>query len=200
MENQDWFYRRAHTHLSESAKVIGQVIDSCMGDILAAADMLARSFQAGGKLLLCGNGGSAADCQHLAAEFTNRLSSELERPGLPALALTTDTSFLTAYSNDYSFEGIFARQVEVLGQADDVLIGISTSGSSINVVRAVEQAKAMDIQTIALTGNRGQLKEMAAVAICIPSPNSQHIQEAHLVIEHILCDLVESRLFRHIND
>lgn len=199
-QEPDWAHQRVQSHLLESARIIQQVVEHCMEDILAAANVLATSFQAGGKLLLCGNGGSAADCQHLAAEFTNRLTSEFERPGLPALALTTDTSFLTAYTNDYSFEGVFARQVQTFGKPDDVLLGISTSGSSQNVVRAIKLARTMEIQTIALTGSLGHLKEIAATAICVPSSNSQHIQEAHLIIEHILCDLVESILFRHSDD
>lgn len=200
MQQQEvnWASQRVHAHLLESVKVIQQVTESCTDDILSAADLLSKSFRTGGKLLLCGNGGSAADCQHLAAEFTNRLSSEFERPGLPALALTTDSSFLTAYANDYSFEGVFSRQVQALGKPNDVLLGISTSGNSANVVRAMELAtRTLDIQTIALTGSQGRLREIATVSICVPSTNPQHIQEAHLIVEHILCDLVESILFRY---
>lgn len=184
-------------HLLESAEVKRRTIETCSAAILAAADLITDSFRAGGKLLLCGNGGSAADCQHLAAEFTSRLSADFVRPALPALALTTDTSFLTAYTNDFDFEGIFARQVEALGKAGDVLLGISTSGNSTNVIRAVEIAKTLKLKTIVLSGAKGRLRGLADAAICIPSDSTQHIQEAHLPIEHLLCHLVERALFTH---
>ena len=131
----------------------------------------------------------------MAAEFVSRLTKDFERPGLPAIALTTDTSFLTAYANDVGFEGVFARQVQTLGKPGDVLIGISTSGNSPNVIRAVEAALAANIHTIALTGSGGRLAEIGDVVISVPSANTQHIQEAHLAIEHIVCDLVERCLF-----
>ncbi len=191
----NWQYNRARTHLLESAQVKRQVLETCIDSILAAANLIAVAFQAGGKLLLCGNGGSAADCQHLAAEFTNRLTADFERPGLPALALTTDTSFLTSHANDYDFGGVFERQIQALGKPGDILIGISTSGRSANVVRAVEAAQSINIQTIVLTGPRGRLLEMSTVAIAVPGEKTQYIQEAHLAIEHILCDLVERIIF-----
>jgi D-sedoheptulose 7-phosphate isomerase len=182
-------------HLLESAAVKERTVEQCTGSIVAAAILIAESFRAGGKLLLCGNGGSAADCQHLAAEFTSRLSADFVRPALPAIALTTDTSFLTAYANDFDFEGVFARQVEALGKPGDVLVGISTSGGSANVVRAVERAKSLNLRTIALIGEAGPLRELCDVAISVPSRKTQHIQESHLAIEHILCHLVERALF-----
>lgn len=191
----DWQYGRVQTHLLESAAVKQQVFKTCLTSILAAAELITKTFQSGGKLLLCGNGGSAADCQHLAAEFTNRLTAAMERPALPALALTTDTSFLTAHANDYGFETIFERQIQALGRPGDVLLGISTSGYSANVIRAVTTAQAMDISTIVLMGQQGSLKEQATIAIVVPSERTQYIQEAHLAIEHILCDLVEQALF-----
>jgi D-sedoheptulose 7-phosphate isomerase len=175
--------------------VLQLTIEHCSPSILAAADLIAESFRQGGKLLLCGNGGSAADCQHLAAEFTSRLTSDFIRPGLPALALTTDTSFLTAYANDFDFDGIFARQVEALGRPGDVLLGISTSGGSRNVVKALELARNIGVHSIVLTGNRGPLRDLADVAICIPSDVTQHIQETHLAIEHLVCHFVERALF-----
>jgi D-sedoheptulose 7-phosphate isomerase len=132
----------------------------------------------------------------MAAEFVSRLTKEFERPGLPAIALTTDTSFLTAFANDCGFEGIFERQVQTLGKPADVLLGISTSGNSPNVIRAVEAARAADMHTIALTGRGGRLGAIAHVTIAIPSTNTQYIQEAHLAVEHILCELVEHSLFR----
>jgi len=167
----------------------------CGPDIIKAAATIRDCFKAGGKLMLCGNGGSAADCQHMATEFVSRLSKDIQRPGLPALALTTDTSFLTAFSNDFNYEGLFARQVQALAKTNDVLIGISTSGNSANVIAAVAEAKKADLQVIGLTGNGGALAAMADVSIEVPSDNTQHIQEAHLAIEHILCDLVENDLY-----
>ena len=182
-------------HLASAAEVMQRTITECTAALLAAADLISGSFRAGGKLLLCGNGGSAADCQHLAAEFTSRLTADFARPGLPALALTTDTSFLTGYSNDFNFDGVFARQIEALGKPADVLLGISTSGSSRNVVRAFEAARDLKIRTIALTGNRGVLRDLADVAVCIPSESTQHIQQTHLAVEHLICHLVERALF-----
>lgn len=181
--------------LHESAAVQQKTAEQCGDSILAAADLIAAAFKKGGKLLLCGNGGSAADCQHMAAEFTSRLTADFARPALPAIALTTDTSFLTAFANDIEFDGIFARQVEALGRPGDVLLGISTSGGSKNVIRAVEQARAMQLATIVLSGSRGALREKVDVAICIPSESTQHIQEAHLAVEHIICYFVERALF-----
>lgn len=167
-----------------------------VGAIVSAAKLIAETFNSGGKLLLCGNGGSAADCQHMAAEFTSRLTKEFDRPGLPAIALTTDTSFLTAYANDVDFDGVFGRQVEALGKAGDVLIAISTSGNSKNIIRAVGAARQNGVRVIALTGSGGRLKELADVAVSVPSSITSHIQEAHLAIEHIICDLVEHILFK----
>ena len=182
-------------HLLESAEVKRQMVERCVDSILTAADLIAETFRSGGKVLLCGNGGSAADCQHMAAEFVNRLTADLKRPGLPAVALTTDTSFLTAFANDSGFEGVFERQVQTLGKPGDVLIGISTSGNSTNVIRAVEAAQVANMHTVVLTGSGGCLAGMANVAIPVPSTNTQYVQEAHLAIEHILCGLVERYLF-----
>ena len=182
-------------HLLEAAEVQRLAAEQCGPAILRAADLIAESFRQGGKLLLCGNGGSAADCQHLATEFTSRLSAEFVRPALPALALTTDTSFLTAYPNDYDFESVFARQVEALGKPGDVLLGISTSGGSKNVIRAVETARSRALKTVVLTGSRGPLRDLADVAVSVPSESTQHIQETHLAIEHLICHLVERALF-----
>lgn len=181
--------------LTEAADVMRLAVDHCAPAILAAADLIILSLQNGGKLLLCGNGGSAADCQHLATEFTCRLTGDFVRPGLAALALTTDTSFLTAYANDFDFEGIFARQVETLGKSGDVLLGISTSGGSGNIVRAVETARSLGLKSIALTGDRGPLRDLADIAMCVPSSSTAHIQETHLAIEHVICHLVERALF-----
>lgn len=193
--NDDWSHSEIQTHLTESAKVKRQVAEKCLDSIVAAARLIADTFRSAGKLLLCGNGGSAADCQHMVAELVSRLTVDFERPGLPAIALTTETSFLTAFSNDVGFDGVFERQVQALGRPGDTLIGISTSGNSKNVLRAVEAAQAMNMRAVGLTGTSGRLKEIVDVAISVPSDNIQIIQEAHLTIEHILCYLVERYLF-----
>jgi D-sedoheptulose 7-phosphate isomerase len=198
MTSTDRLHDRMMELLKKSAEVKLRVAESCGREILLAADMISDCFRTGGKLLLCGNGGSAADCQHMAAEFVSRLSTEFERPGLPAIALTTDSSFLTAYANDSGFEGVFERQVQALGKSEDVLIAISTSGNSKNVVRAVERASEMGLKSIGLLGSEGRLSGQCDVAIAVPDPSTQHIQEAHLAIEHVLCELVEIQLFgRH---
>ena len=186
---------RARAHLRESAAVKQQAGDRCLAAILEAAELITHTFRSGGKLLLCGNGGSAADCQHMATEFVSRLTKEFERPGLPAIALTTDTSFLTAFGNDCGFDGIFERQIQALGVAGDSLVAISTSGNSPNVIRAVKAADALQLHTIALTGDAGKLADLAKVSIAVPSSSTHHIQETHLAIEHIICDLVERNLF-----
>jgi D-sedoheptulose 7-phosphate isomerase len=190
-----WRRERMRAHLLESAGVTRRVAEDCAESILAAASLMAHTFQAGGKVLLCGNGGSAADCQHMAAELVSRLTQDFVRPGLPALALTTDTSYLTAFANDCGFDDVFARQVQALGRPGDLLVGISTSGNSVNVIRAVEAARQGGVRTLTLTGSAGRLPQLGDVAIAVPSTTTQYIQEAHLVIEHILCDLVERSLF-----
>lgn len=183
-------------HLAQGATVLRLTQTTCLGDIQRSAELIAQSLKRGGTLLLCGNGGSAADCQHLAAEFTSRLSADFKRPALSALALTTDTSFLTAFANDFDFDGVFARQVQALGKRGDVLLGISTSGNSRNVIWAMETARKQELTTIGLTGtDGGRLAQLVDVAIRIPSHNTQHIQEAHLAVEHIICHLMERALY-----
>ena len=186
---------RARARLMVSAEVTKRTAEVCMDSIVAAADMIAASFREGGKLLLCGNGGSAADCQHFATELVSIMEQKFQRPGLSAIALTTDTSFLTAFSNDFGYERVFERQVQAHGRPGDVLVGISTSGNSASVLCAVEAAKGLGMKTIGLTGNGGRLASIADVAIAIPSSNNQQIQETHLIVEHSLCDLVECHLF-----
>jgi len=193
--SKTWPRDRMQTHIQESVEVARRLVESCGDDMLRAADALTETFRAGGKLLLCGNGGSAADCQHMATELVSRLTIDFERPGLPAIALPADSSYLTAYANDCGYDGVFARQVQALGKPGDLLIGISTSGGSANVVHAVRAARGADIRTIALIGGGGILQELADIAIAVPSTFTQYIQEAHLVIEHILCDIVERQLF-----
>lgn len=186
---------RLERQLLDSAALAQRMSGEGAAAILTAVERITASFKAGGKLLLCGNGGSAADCQRMAAELVSRLSRERERPGLPALALTTDTSFLTAYSNDYGFEGVFERQVEAHGRRGDVLIAISTSGNSQNVIRAVRRARAMGMMTIGLLGEGGALTGLVDCPVVVPSRDAQRIQEVLLCVEHILCDLTESALF-----
>ncbi|MFH1213951.1 MAG: D-sedoheptulose 7-phosphate isomerase [Candidatus Neomarinimicrobiota bacterium] len=180
--------------LEESAETKRQIVVDGVGTIVAAAEMLIACYRAGGKVLLCGNGGSAADAQHLAAELVSRL--KLERPAIPALALTTNTSLITAIGNDYKYELVFVRQVEAFGRSGDVLVAMSTSGNSENVIKAVEFARVTGIKSIALTGdNGGRLAEKVDLAIIVPSANVQRIQECHITIGHILCELIESALF-----
>jgi D-sedoheptulose 7-phosphate isomerase len=177
----------------ESAAVKQEAAQSLAEPVAAAAAMVLAALRAGHKVLLCGNGGSAADAQHIAAELVGRYTRE--RPGYPAIALTTDTSNLTAIGNDYGFDRIFARQVEALGQAGDVLIAISTSGNSPNVLRAVEQAQALGMATVGLAGRDGGAL-VAATDLCLVAPHdvTARIQELHITIGHILCDLVEAAL------
>lgn len=180
--------------LRRSAAVT-EAMSARAADIARAAAIITQSFRRGGKLLLCGNGGSAADCQHLAAEFVNRLTRDHQRPALPALALTTDTSYLTAYANDCGFEGVYARQLEAFGTAGDVLLAISTSGSSGNVIAAANAAHRRGIEVIALLGDAGPLAGLADVAIHVPSADTQLVQQVHLAVEHLICELVERAMF-----
>lgn len=182
-------------YLIQSSETKRRTSEECAESISQGANMIADTFQSGGKVLLCGNGGSAADCQHMATEFVSRLTKDFERPGLPAIALTTDTSFLTAFANDIGFEGVFKRQVQALGRPGDLLIGISTSGNSTNVIEAIKSATSSGMKTLVLTGQSGQLKDLSDVAIAVPSDDTQHIQESHLAIEHILCHLAERQVF-----
>ncbi len=182
--------------LNDSSNTTKAMEEKCLNDILIAAGILSDSFRDGKKLLLCGNGGSAADCQHIAAELVIRLSHELKRPALPAIALTTDTSNLTAGGNDIGFENVFARSVEGLGNKGDVLLAISTSGNSPNVLKAVNTAKNKGMKTIAfLGGNGGRLKSEVDHSVVIPSSNTQRIQEGHITAAHIICELVERELY-----
>jgi len=164
------------------------------GQVAAAARLLASTLKGGGKILLFGNGGSAADAQHLAAEFVNRFL--IERPPLAALALTTDTSILTSIANDYDFLEVFAKQVRALGRPGDAALGLSTSGNSANVVRALEVARRLGLKPLALSGgDGGPVAAAAELAIVVPSKSTPRIQEVHITIGHVLCDLVDFLLF-----
>lgn len=164
--------------------------------IEGSAKMLAECLRSGSKILLCGNGGSAADCQHVAAELVIRFRSSVVRPALPAIALTCDTSILTAGGNDIGFDNIFAQQVAALGNTGDVLIGISTSGNSANVINAINAAKEKNMKIVGLLGmTGGKMLSLCDISIVVNHKETARIQESHLLIEHIWCDLIERMLF-----
>lgn len=176
--------------LTESLKALSERA----GDIVRIAELCVASLKSGGKVMFCGNGGSAADSQHLAAELVGRY--KMERTALASVALTVDTSILTAIGNDYGYDDVFRRQVEGIGRAGDVLIGLSTSGNSRNVVLAFEQAASMGITTVAFTGSGGgRMKELADVCLDVPASVTNHIQELHITSGHLVCELVEKAMF-----
>jgi D-sedoheptulose 7-phosphate isomerase len=178
----------------ESGEVKTRFLKENLPKLLDTIKLISHGFEAGNKLFFFGNGGSAADAQHLAAEFVNRYV--MDRPPLPAIALTTDTSILTSISNDFSFDEIFAKQLKALGKEGDVAIGISTSGNSSNIIKAFEVAKEMRMKTVALTGNDGgALARMADISLLVPSTSTPRIQEVHILVGHILCEMVERSLF-----
>ena len=184
--------------LKESSEVKLLIEKECSDDIITAVEMLKETIRNGGKILFCGNGGSAADSQHLATEFMIRLSHDLNRPAIPAIALSTDSSNITAGGNDIGFENVFARSVEGLGNHGDVLIAISTSGNSPNIIKAVEASKRKNMTVVGfLGGTGGKLKSMVDIAIVIPSSNTQRIQEGHITVGHIICELVERGLYQN---
>lgn len=182
--------------LKESSDVKLEIEKKCRADVFKAVDLIKEAYKNGKKVLLCGNGGSAADCQHIATELMIRLSHDVKRPALPAIALTTDTSNLTAGGNDIGFENVFARSIEGLGNEGDVLIAISTSGNSGNIIKAVEKAHEKKMNVIGfLGGSGGKLKGFVDLPVIIPSNNTQRIQEGHITIAHIICELVERELY-----
>ncbi len=183
--------RNSVSQLQEHIGVIA-ALERSHGDVIRdCGELLLRTFRAGGKVLICGNGGSAADAQHIAAEFVGRY--EVERKALPAIALTTDTSALTALANDYDFDRIFARQVEALGSKDDCLIAISTSGNSPNVIAAVMTARKMGMKVLGMTGSGGKkLASLCDQCLMVPSGRTARVQEAHITVAHIWCEMVES--------
>jgi D-sedoheptulose 7-phosphate isomerase len=181
--------------LREHLDSIEALADSKLTEIEEAGELICQTLSGGHKVLLCGNGGSAADAQHIAAELVGRY--EQQRRAFPAIALTTDTSALTALSNDYGYEEVFARQVQALAKQGDLLIGISTSGKSPNVIRAVEQAKALGCKTIALTGADGEpLSSICDLAVSVPAQRTSRVQEAHITIGHLWCEMVDARSAR----
>jgi D-sedoheptulose 7-phosphate isomerase len=188
---------RVAAHFTESSELKRAAMEVLSQPVARAAMLLADALRAGSKVLACGNGGSAADSQHFAAELVNRF--EIERPPLAAVALTTDTSNLSSIANDYAWEQVFAKQLRALGRAGDVLLAISTSGNSANVIAAMQAAREIGVRTIALTGNGGG--KMAAllgpqdVHVCVPHRKTARIQEVHLLVLHCLCDAIDAQMF-----
>jgi D-sedoheptulose 7-phosphate isomerase len=188
---------RVAAHFAESAQLKLSASQALSAPVARAGMLLAGVLRGGGKVLACGNGGSAADAQHFAAELVNRF--ETERPPLAAVALSTDTSTLTSIANDYSYEQVFAKQLHALGRRGDALLAISTSGNSANVLAAVDAAREIGVRVVALTGNTGG--KMAArlgaddVQVCVPHKSTARIQEVHLLVLHCLCDAIDLQLF-----
>jgi len=188
--------RRVQEHLLAGAHLRRLVAEETTGALLDAVELVAGALRTGGKVMLCGNGGSAADAQHVAAEFTNRLRPGTERPALAALALTADTAFLTSHANDFGFATVFRRQVEALGRRGDVLVAISTTGRSENLLQAVAVCPARGIETIGLLGgDGGPLGAAVDLPVIVPCADGPLVQEVHASLGHLLCDLVEQTLF-----
>jgi D-sedoheptulose 7-phosphate isomerase len=182
--------------LRDSAEIKQRIADQLVKQIADAIQIVGDALKSGKKILLCGNGGSAADAQHLATEFVIRLNPAIKRPGLPALALTTDTSTLTAGANDIGYDNVFARSVEALGTEGDVLIGISTSGRSESVNKAFQAARTKKLKTIGFLGkDGGTARDLVDIAIIVPSNDTQRIQEGHITIGHIIFQQAEQELF-----
>lgn len=193
--------KKIQSHFEESIETKRAAMASIIAEIAEAGELMVETLRNGGKILSCGNGGSAGDAQHFSAELLNRF--EMERPGMPAIALTTDSSTITAIANDYAYQDIFAKQVLALGNAADLLLAISTSGNSPNVLRAVDSAHELRIKVVALTGcdggmMRGALEE-TDVEIRVPADRTARIQEVHILIIHALCEFIESALFSNSN-
>ncbi len=179
--------------LEDSLRVKRSFIEDNLETIIKAADVVATCISAGQKILIFGNGGSAADAQHLAAEFVNRFI--IERPPLAAIALTTDTSLLTSIGNDYHFDEIFSKQIKALGNRNDIAWGISTSGNSTNVIKAIQVAKSKGLKSIGMTGRGGKLRQYADLVFCADTDDTPRIQEAHITVGHIICELVDRTLY-----
>ena len=188
--------QRIRQHFTDSAQLKHDAVEALAPAIARAAEILTESLLADGKILACGNGGSASDAQHFAAEMVGRF--ERERPELPAISLATDTSILTAVANDYAFEQVFAKQVRALGAKGDVLLAISTSGNSANVVAAINAAREREMRVVALTGKGGgRIGQMLAAGdshLCVPHDRTARIQEVHLLMIHCLCDAIDNAL------
>lgn len=185
------------SQIKEHQQVVNDLLEQCVPTIEKIIELCKGAVVTGHTIFLCGNGGSAADSQHIAAEFVGRFLKE--REGLPAIALTTDTSILTAVGNDYGFDKVFSRQVEALGKPGDILIGISTSGNSRNVIAAFEKAKVKQMKTIAFTGNKSSESEkIADVTLKIPSAITARIQECHILVGHIVCNAIDELVVQNL--
>ncbi len=186
--------------LLESIHIKEKLIENQLSECLRATELFIKALKEDNKILICGNGGSAADAQHIATELIVRLSSAFERSPIPAIALTTNTSILTAISNDYGFDYIFSRQISALGKAGDILLAISTSGNSTNIIEAINTAKDKNMSIIGLSGQSGgKMKSLCDSIICVPSDNPNRIQEVHITIAHIWCALIEQNLYHKEN-
>lgn len=190
MENQ------VTSYLEDSLSVVSSIVANkgLQSKIEQLALLIVSSLKKGGKIMFIGNGGSAADSQHMAAEYVSRFAFDMK--GLPGIALTTDTSILTAIGNDYSFDNVFSRQLNALGNEGDILIAYSTSGRSLNIVKAINEAKSMGIYSVLFTGLEGSALSNADLTIASPSSSTPHIQEGHLILGHLLCYLVEKLYFK----
>ncbi|MEJ2633918.1 MAG: SIS domain-containing protein [Calditrichia bacterium] len=191
----DW-NKNFETAIAESIDIQNRLLRETGGILLQAVQQLFITLRNGGKILLCGNGGSAADAQHIAAELVIRLTSSNNRPALAAQALTVDTSILTAGANDFGFDFVYSRQIEALGRLGDTLIALSTSGNSANVIEAVNMAHEKGLYVIGfLGGEGGKLKKLVDLPIIVPSASTARIQETHILIAHVMCDILERELF-----
>lgn len=187
-QNREWINQQ----IDLSSGVIQETANLCLDQILEASEIILNAINQGNKIIWCGNGGSAAEAQHLSGELVCGLRSH-KRPALASISLTTDTSVITAWSNDLDFQSVFSRQIEALGNSGDVLIALSTSGNSNNIIKAIETAKDFNVISLGLTGNKeSKMKEMCDFIITIPSNDTQRIQEGHLLVGHIICEIIEN--------
>lgn len=183
------------TSLEDAIKLKQKILtdETLLNNIMAVSEVCIEAFRRGNRVILAGNGGSAADAQHIAAEFVSRFM--YDRPGLPSMSLSTDTSILTAIGNDYGYEKLFLRQLQANGRAGDVFIGITTSGNSANIMKALEACEELGIVSVALCGEGGRARTVAKHALAVPSTSTPRIQEAHIAIGHIICEIVEATIF-----
>ncbi len=187
--------KKLKEYIISSNSVSINTLEKINNQIIDASKLLSQCLIEGNKVMICGNGGSASDSNHLAAEFTNRFSVNIKRKGLAAISLATDSAFITAHANDFSFDSIFSRQIESLGKSGDSLIAISTSGKSKNIIQAIQKANDMNINVISLTGINKNLNPISNITLNVQSENTQHIQETLLQIEHILIYFVEEIIY-----
>jgi D-sedoheptulose 7-phosphate isomerase len=191
---------KLRNRFDELGVLISKFYEHAQVPIDKAIKQICETFQENGRILICGNGGSAADSQHFAAEFVNAFSREIDRRALPAQALSTDTSVITAISNDFGYEHIFSRQVEAFGRPGDTLIALTTSGTSVNCIEALKKARELHMSSIVFTRRDSMASLLADISIEVPSENTQHIQECHLLAYHVITELVEDKLFRQAED